>query len=263
MKGALTCLLGLSCLCSCTRYSYYISPFSATARPYHAVPLHADSSKLATYVSAAFAAGGSNHRLQDGTVAGQLYLHRANNIGRFQIYYGLNGSIGNYRVSGYHGLQRISITDTALINTMTGNKFVGGYGLNAGVNYVRTYQKSEWRVIGLETTYQREFGNYREFRQKLPDTSVNIIDKSSGYQSLGLFTDVIFRTRKGFSGFKFAYGFSLKRLSEYQGFESRDRLYARYASITLHFERPQLITFFQYNTGRWASGIQAGVSKRL
>src|SRR5271169_3805850 len=101
----------ISLFSSCVeRRGFYLSPQNANSNPYHAIPMKADSLKSAIYVSGIFSSGSANDQGADRLYAFQGSLHRSNNFGIFQAYYGANLSLGSYHVSNYY------------------NYYQGGYG---------------------------------------------------------------------------------------------------------------------------------------
>jgi hypothetical protein len=253
-------------LSSCTQRAFYLNPFTTNSHPYRTIPLKSDSIRSAGYLSAVFSMGGSNEGLRDGVFAFQPSYYRAHNLKNFQAYYGAGLSLGLYDVSRYSG--KTKNVDTALINRLSGNKFVGGAGIFGGANIVSSFGRTEWRVLGIEGTVQQEFGNYLGFRKKLPDTSVNAITRSKVSGTLGLYTDIIHKTRKGSAGVKFAYGTSLQRIwGNFRDYtripDIRTSIVPGYASFTFHVTKDQYTGFFQFNRGSYAGSLQLGMNYQL
>jgi len=61
-----------------------------------------DSLKSSMYVSGIFSGGSANDRGADHVTMFQGSLHRSNNFGIFQAYYGANLSLGSYYVENYY-----------------------------------------------------------------------------------------------------------------------------------------------------------------
>ncbi len=88
----------------------------------------------------------------------------------------------------------------------------GTYGAVGGINFVHPWPHGEWRVLGVGLALNREFGQYLEFRNKLPDTSANLIDRNRTTLTICLSTDFVAKTRRGSSGYQFAHIFNPKTL---------------------------------------------------
>lgn len=186
----------------CATPSYYLSPLNSNSNYYKPIPLHSDSLKTATYASGSFLGGGSNFGWKDGVTAFQGNIHRSNNFGKFQAFYGAGFTLGKY------GVKQKIITkyqnDTGgtyynrydtILNIPAAGKFFGAVGFSGGINYVVPFKDGgEWR-IGIETAINKEFGNYLSFRKTLPDSLLNIVEKSNWTKTLGGYIDFIFKSK--------------------------------------------------------------------
>ena len=251
-------------LSGCVESSYLYSPSNATSNPYHAIPLQSDSLKGATYISSIFTLGGANEGLRDGVYAFQGRIHRSNNFKNLQAYYGANVSLGVYHVANYFNSYN-SYYDTALYAS---NNFFGSYGFNGGINAViPTRHGGEWRVIGLETSVQKEFGNYYNFRKNLPDSASDVIFKKNVTGSVGIFTNIIGKSRHGTEfGYKMSLGFMLNPESDFTHYYNVHNIVNPiiYFSHALHWTKENVTGFVQFNfSNGYAGNVQFGINYRL
>jgi hypothetical protein len=212
-------------------------------------------------------------------------ITRAHNLGFLQASYGLNLSLGTYSVnrwdSSYYNYQ-IPATLTGLytspanpfnarvINQYSGSKFFGGTGFNGQINGVvpirRGDRSGEWRFLGIETSLQHEFGDYLQFRKQLPDSAATLIAKSNFFGTLGLYTELVGKTRQGNFGFRFAAGLILG--SSYNGLNiydnSSDRyLRYNYTTFTFHYTWMKYTGYVQTNSATKAFGVHFGMNYRI
>jgi len=268
MKPLFACCLVIFLLSSCTRYAYYQSPLQANTQGYKAIPLHQEGVASATYASGGFTAGGANELLSDGVWAFLGGLHRSHNFGHFQAYYGLTGSLGSYTVkevtqSESNVYFNRNLNDS-LISQLAGHKFFGTWGANAGINLVLPFDNGgEWRAVGGEVSWNNEFGDYLRFRQKLPDTAANLIDRNRQYFTLSLTTDLILPIKDGSVGFKFSFSGSPRTFNGYNKNRIPTTYSPAYFSQTYHVTKNMVTGYLQLNTGTKAMNIQLGANVRL
>ncbi len=261
-KTGIYCPFLLLFLSGCFESSYLYSPNNATSNPYHAIPLKSDSLKGATYISAIFNSGRANQDLRDGVYAFQARVHRSNNFGNFQAYYGANMSVGIYYMADYY--DHHNFYDTAY---HASNNFFGSYGFNGGFDaVVPTRHGGEWRVLGIETSVQKEFGNYYKFRKNLPDSAADVIFKKNVTGTVGIFTNIINRSRHGIEfGYKMSLGLMLNPESDYTHFYNPYNIINPivYFSHVLHFSKENVTGFVQFNfTNGYAANVQFGMNYR-
>jgi hypothetical protein len=264
MKKNVFLLLGwiLFFFSGCIESSYFFSPSNATSVPYHAVPMKSDSLRAATYVSSTFTVGGANEGWRDGVYAFQGRIHRSHNLGNFQAYYGANISLGSYHVANYY-----SSSSPSDSTTYSSNNFFGSYGFSGGLNVVLpTNNGNEWRPIGIETSVQKEFGRYYNFRKNLPDSNADVVFRKNITATLGVFTDIIGKSRHGGEfGYKMGLGFMINPSSDYTHVYNRNTVNpVAYFSNTIHFSKSNISGFVQVNlSNSYAGNVQFGVNYRL
>lgn len=252
----------------CATPSYYLSPLNSNSNYYHTIPLKSDSVKAATYASGTFLAGGSNLAWQDAVTAFQGNIHRSNNFGKFQAFYGADITLGKYSVQQklisryrYDSVSPYPGQNDTILNIPKSGKFFGAYGFGGGINYVGPLNDGECRM-GIEASLNKEFGNYLSFRKALPDSLIDILQKSNWVKTLGVYFDFILKTKRGTQiGYKIAVGGSVVSDATYVGI-NRD-ITPFYFSQTLHVTHQQFTWFGQGNFGTYAASLQIGVNYKL
>ena len=266
LKTVYTITIVICCFSSsCIQRAYYYSPLQGNSLTYHAIPIGSDSTRSATYVSGSISVGGMNDRWTDKVYSFKAGIHRSYAIENLRLYIGAVGVVGSYNINGDyfdHNYLDSSIYRNA------GNKFFGAFGLNAGLSAsTRMGRRGEWRYIGVEGSFFNEFGDYYSFRKNLPDSAADIIDKKKYMGSLGISTELIFKTRSQTKfGIKIAMGSYLRRGRYYDNYSNNYYLSGEdllYFSNTYHFTLKKLTTYFQLNAATKAGHFQFGVNYRL
>lgn len=155
-----------------------------------------DSVKTNTYVSGVLAIHGGDESGSAYGTAGMLNIYQSHTLTEpnLNIAYGVFGYAGNY--------QRDVSSSTN--NTGLGfNKSFAGIGANLSVSGYIPGEKADWRVLGVDMVYTKEFGDYLDFRRKGIDNDDYTYFRSSRLFTLGLFTEVLIKNSKDVSlGFK-------------------------------------------------------------
>jgi hypothetical protein len=268
-------LLIISLFSSCIyeRHGYYLSPNNANANPYRPIPLKSDSIRSAYYANLVYSIGSANDKGFDQVSVAQISIHRGQNFGIFQAYYGGNLSLGTYKVSEFYNshyrigggwFSPIAIPYDTIYHIAGNRQFFGGYGVSGGINLVIKSPRGEWRALGLETSIQNEFGNYSDFRKSLPDSAANIIFRKTLAATIGLYTDMIWKSRHNvIYGFKFAGGIMINPVNNYSRTEADHIFPLTYVSTTFHMTKDHYTGFTQINLGTYADNFQLGLSYRL
>ncbi|RYG04817.1 MAG: hypothetical protein EOO02_05235 [Chitinophagaceae bacterium] len=250
---------------SCFPSQYYLSPFHANNQPYKAMPLRSDSVKSAVYAGGALNLGLANDLYRDKNFGLQGNIHRAHQFNWLSLYYGANIAGGDYIVDPayyYSGYRSVRGDQKPIV---PGNKFYGSAGISGGASLVIPFSStgSEWRVLGVESNLQSEFGSYYQFRKNLPDTLVTATWKQPYYHTIGFTTNPMRKRRRNGEvvGCKFGVYFSP------QPFRNSPFSYNRrtpiYFSGQLHFSNKNTVAFLQLNLGDFAGNIQVGVTSKL
>ncbi len=261
--------------CIPERQGYLLSPQNANSNPYHAIPMRSDSLKSAIYVNGLFSGGSANDRGADHVTMFQGSMHRSNNFGLFQAYYGAGFSLGSYYVEDFYNLNHhFSATNPLFLDSSNhipgSHNFFGTYGVSGGINlvtsheHIRKSRHSEWRILGLETSLQSEFGAYSDMRGKLPDTAANVIFRKELSAYLGLYTEGLWTNRDNIEfGIKLAAGMDLNPGSSYSNYYTQSILPLYSFSITFHLKKDRFAGFLQSNFGTYADNVQIGFNYRL
>lgn len=267
-KTLLTLSLWLFFLTSCTQYAYYHSPVAVNTNSYKSIPLQSDDKKSALYASGVFTTGGANENLRDNFNAAIGSVHHSHNFGMFQGYYGVTGMLGQYKVDDYarqtgQRYRNLNLNDS-VINSMAGSKSFGSWGAMGGINIVTPFgNKHEWRIIGAEFSWTREFGEYLDFRTKLPDTAANIIDRHRDHMTISISTNLVFHLKRGSIGYKAAAVLGTQRLYEYNKDRISSRYQPAYFSNTFHVTIQKFTGFWQVNVGNHSLSTQLGLNYKL
>lgn len=257
-------LVSISFITGCVSQGYFLSPFQANNHPYKAIPMVSDSNSKSQYASAAISIGGANQSLGDVVFAFQGSVHQAHTFRNVQFFYGANVVAGNYYMQPSYSYYQGGMNPGMPISSR-GNRFFAGVGAFGGADLVIPFATgSEWRVFGIETNIQKEFGDYQSWRRKLPDSVVEVVTRQNYFHTVGFTTNVIKKMRK--SGNTFGYKFGVyfgtsrtKRLDVYYG----NHLLPFYISNTLHLTRQRVTGFAQINAGSYAVNFQTGFNVRL
>ncbi|WEK33983.1 MAG: hypothetical protein P0Y53_15960 [Candidatus Pseudobacter hemicellulosilyticus] len=268
MRTLLTTSLLLLLLGSCTQYAYYQSPLQANTNPYRTLPRISEDQPSAIYASGSYTIGSANDDARDQVKAFSGSVYRAHQFNWFQAYYGANGHLGYYKVGQITGLDPYFHTNQnmndSLINTMRGKKSFGSWGAIGGVNLVMPLSnRSEWRMIGTDLSWNKEFGHYLDFRNKLPDTAANYIERNDQFFTISLYTDLVLAAKKGTFGMKWAMVYHPRSLD---GFDTKRKpmtLHPNYFAFTLHYTNNRITGFWQANISPYANSVQLGANIRL
>jgi len=232
---------------------------------YHPIPAASDSIKSATYVNGSLSLGSMNDRWRDNVYSLQAGLHRGHALGNARINYGGSVAIGSYNLSS--DSYNYNYLSPAVYDE--GAKFFGTYGLFAGISAAkRMGKRGEWRFIGAEGSYYKEFGDYYTLRKSLPDSAADEIDRKNYIGSLGINTEFIFKTRRMVeSGVKIAFGSYLRRLY-YNGDINNSNYYYHYddllyLSTTYHITIKKNTGWIKFNLATHAAHFQLGYNFRL
>jgi hypothetical protein len=265
--GILLVLAVLS-LSSCTTRDIFRSPYTNKQNSYHVMPVLSDEKKTANYLTANATLGGANDFLTDDLYIFQGKWHVSHQFGsNLQGYFGVHGSAGIYDISSsaYTTLDYDPVTGEPIeFNGPKGNKFTGSLGSTAGLALVVPLgTRVEWRVIGVESSFGREFGDYYKARLALPDSVIDISDRRNTHLTLGGFTEWVFKPRNPDIriGYQLGIGSSLHRLRN-----EVDNLYnftPFYINNTFHFTIRRTTGIVRFSAGNYYGAAQMGISYRL
>lgn len=253
--------------CSCSPSTLFRSPYTNQQQTYHVMPALSDEQKTANYLSGSVTLGASNDFLTDDFQLFQGKWHIAGKLGKnLQGYIGLHGSAGAYDISenAFNRYNYDPVTGMPReFKGSTGTKFIGSLGSTAGLAIVLPLgERVEWRVVGVESSYGHEFGDYYKTRRSLPDSAIHLADRRNTHVTLGGFTEWIFKSRNPDRriGVQLAMGSSLHRLRNETIFYS---LAPFYINNTFHFTVRRTTGYIRISAGDYYAAFQSGVSFRL
>jgi len=148
---------------------------------YQPKPASFDTAKSATYVS-----GGLNFYTDptwtDMLISGQFNVSRGYVFNNFNLAYGAFGVVGDYEKG---------TEDSNYPNNFT-DKFFGAVGGRFSANLFTTYDRMDFRYLGVEMAYSHEFGSYANFRKTVSTLPGYHVDTRTDLLTLGVTTEVIF-----------------------------------------------------------------------
>lgn len=249
---------------SCQRRAYFLNPFHGDNQPYRSTPMVADSSHNGTYLSGSISAGGANDQLTDGVVTFNGAFYQAHTFKNFTFYYGATGTVGNYHVNTDHHYDDLPNVD--YLNKIDGDKFLAGAGGIGGFHFIIPFENgNEWRVFGVEGSVQKEFGDYKNIRFGIPDSSAHAVDRNDLHGSIAFSTNFIKKFKKSGRtfGYKLAYVTSTNPVREDRYGLKRHSFRPGFLSNTFHLTVDRITGFAQFNVGNYVANMQLGVNYRL
>lgn len=257
-------------LCGCIgRQAYYVSPVYGLNPGYQTVPLNADSIKAATYANAALSFGTANEDGHDKKFSFNSSLSRSHNFGKFGAHYGAGLLLGSYRVARYDSIGNNRTVNYKAINQRVGNYGFGALNINSGIHLAFGDTKGELRFPGFEVSLSKEFGNYADFRNDLPDSAATIINRSTFFGTAGIYVEGLSKWKDGsVIGLKMGYGKSLgKGYSRTHipdaFFGKEDGFSFNYSYVNLNFSWQRYTLYAQLNRLRKSDNNFIGFNYRL
>jgi hypothetical protein len=172
----------------------------------------------ACYLNAAFSGGSANDRGHDKVYSFQTNFSAANNFKNFQMYYGGGLILGDYKFNHYEGNYHSDIIDFQALDQFAGNYFFGAVGLNAGMDFVIPFPLGgDWRLVGLEASLYKDFGDYLSVREQLADTAATYIARGNSLATFGFYSEIVDKTKYGSFGVKASAGWMLGKDYHYVG----------------------------------------------
>lgn len=225
----------------------YLHPMFGGSTAYHVMPLKSDSVHTGLYASGNLVIGAANE-LADEQVYGQANMYVSHQFGFFNAWYGLNFSAGNYRLSN---------DENVSTQPYRRNQSFGSWGGGAGINGTvplkrRGRNKGEWRFLGVQGTFQKDFGNYLDFRKAVDPSMAENLVTSDKLNTMGLYTELVMKNRRGYVSILLQYNFLLG--ADYTFIDdtyydySRTRRYG-YFSPACHFNFGRTSAVVQLNIG--------------
>lgn len=141
-------------------------------------PMSIDSVRTANYVTAGVSKdNGIAENLNDDLTSGFLTYNHSQTFNNFSY------SVGGY---GFAGMYKNNITQAGEADTkrQVGNAYFTskgfyGYGVQTSACFLTVTNKTELRLVGLELSYNNEFGDYLRYRKTASQQPLIFTDKSS------------------------------------------------------------------------------------
>jgi hypothetical protein len=164
---------------SCTQH-YYPSAMFQNDVQYMSKPYSEDSVRHGTYVSGTYMVELNSDNLDDSETAGLLNIYQSYTLKNpnLNISYGVLGFAGNY---------------TGNNNQFGFDKSFYGLGANFSISPYINKGNVDWRIIGLDLVYTKEFGDYAAFRNRMPDTEDLTFYRKTNLFTFGLFTEAMIK----------------------------------------------------------------------
>ena len=144
-----------------------------------------DSIKHSNYIHLS-ASSGSGADFTDEVSFGQA------NISRAYVFKNLNTSVGAYGFAGNY----LSNAMPENSNYVFRKKAFAGLGARASANYFIVTERANFRIIGFEAGYSKEFGKYSSFRKEYLGHPDFVINHATEIFTAGLTTEIIWHTKK-------------------------------------------------------------------
>jgi len=182
-KLLILCSFILLALSACDNHLYTPALYHQDIA-YQPKPASFDTAKHANYFS-----GGLNYYVDqtwtDLLVSGQFNYSRGYVYNNFNLAYGIFGVAGDFE-KGNTGTAPDSFTD----------KFFGAVGARASANLFTSYERMDFRYLGVEMAYSHEFGDYANFRHYISTQPGYQADTRTDLVTIGLTTEIIFHNQR-------------------------------------------------------------------
>ena len=211
MRNIFICIVGtilLSSVCSCTSIRTYRNGTYGAVKSYTAIPEYYGENTSTTYVSGSFSSGENRVDANgiDKTSIIALNAHRSHSFKYFNFYYGAGGRYGSYKFR------------TGLLEIIKAGERESFFNIDAkaGVNFQKSWQNLDWRILGGELTYTYETGPYQDRLDELEGelSTIQIYSQPSTL-TYNVNTELIWKVnRKNAIGLGFFYGSILNQHTE-------------------------------------------------
>jgi hypothetical protein len=183
---ALSLVLATLLLSSCSRY-YYAPALLRSDLAYVPKPASYDSVKKALYVSGGIGSSiGAN--LSDEITYGTIDVSAGHVFKKVNIAYGAFAYAGKIKNTNYND----DLTNLYPLDSK-GFSAVGG---RFSANLYSAKKRTNFRYLGFEAVYSKEFGNYVKFRKKVDGVENYYAITGTDLLSMGLTSEIIWRNRR-------------------------------------------------------------------
>lgn len=174
---------------SCGVDRVYTSGTYGSLKSYTAKPVYNGEKTSKYYVSGDLSFGKHEQDggdFKDSKTIVTVNAHKAITRKNFNLHYGVGGSYGNYK---FHESYEGAVSENEKQHFYSAN-------FKTGINYTMSRPKIDFRFIGLELTYNYEFGPYQdklsELRSVLNGDNVVIVNEKSMF-SYNLYSEYVFK----------------------------------------------------------------------
>jgi hypothetical protein len=242
-------MLMLAGCSSAIKVNYYEPAVYKADISYQPKPMSADSFKSATYIS-----GGYNQKQTSSEESAdiahmfQLFLSRAHTFSNLNISYGASG------LAGYLKNNMMEAKDPFYFK----RKPFSSLALNGSINTYVNKNNVDYRLLGAEFSYSREFGAFKDFRNEIYHQPNFYSVTNRELFTAGLSSEIIFHLEDDVStqfGFRLFAGKTLTRMN-YQGQSD--------VGVIPKELNPYTATFaFFFQKGPFNTVLEAGTSSQL
>lgn len=195
---------------SCSTIRVYRDGSTGTLKSYTAIPEYYGEDQKKTYVSGSYTTANAEQSPfpSDQKSIVSLKAHRAHNFKAFSYYYGVGGSLGSYKFK------------SDVLNLIEEGETKSFFSLDTkiGGNIHKAWNAVDWRILGVELTYNLEGGPYQRKLDDLKDSSNSLrVYSNPSILAYNLSTEVIFKfDKQNTAGFGLFYGSVLNSKEEFQ-----------------------------------------------
>lgn len=177
--------------CSCGVKRIYTSGSYGSLKSYTAKKEYKDKRSSEIYLSGDISNGKhgqESNSFNDNKILVSLNAHKSITGRNYNLYYGLGATYGNYKFK--EGFEDIIATGE--------KKSFYSINFKTGINYTMSRRVIDYRFIGLELTYNYEFGPYQDKLTQLKslDNSELLIINKKLLFSYNLYSEYVFKINK-------------------------------------------------------------------
>jgi hypothetical protein len=252
-----SCILLIGCA---VQSASFFSPFNGSVPAYRPMIVKQDSLSSALHLNAVIYTGTANESGHaNSALSFNTGVSKSHSIGKIGFRYGLNAGLGSFHIEQMQIGNVEPNVDPNYINAHKGPYFFGSYGTDGGFHYIRNSEKTEWRVLGIEWSVNREFGKYLALRKQMPSTVAPYIDRHAWFGNAGIYTEIVDVYKNGKrNSLKIGYGQAIPERT-YSGNTFR----FEYFTMAYAFTRKNRTVFTQFIAAEKAGGILIGLSYRF
>ncbi|WP_448699132.1 hypothetical protein ACFGVR_19450 [Mucilaginibacter sp. AW1-3] len=152
-------------------------------------PMATDTVKTSQYIAGGVTFAEGSASMNDNIFIGQLNYSGAHTFKYINIAYGAYGFGGSYSNNTYSPADGYYFSDKSFF----------GFGGRASANFFAPVGRADIRILGIELSYSKEFGDYLAYRRSVKNQPGFTIDDRSALFTGGLTTEVIWHGAKNYS----------------------------------------------------------------